>query len=101
MAKRTHPDKPLALWIDDSAAQGYPFVVELLQERIGTDFDLVLLGDTDEAVEFAVEHRDRLFMFIQDSTRPEGAVIPAWKRLRPVPGPAIGYRSHKGVFTHT
>jgi hypothetical protein len=91
-------DKPIALLVDDSVYEMYPFVMEMLNDQISEDFEVVLIGDTDQAVEFTLANSNRIFMFVQDSRRPEGKVIPAWKKLRPMPGPTIGYRSHQGDF---
>ena len=91
-------DKPIVLWIDDSMVD-MGIADHLIYSISDTvEFDIVLLGDTDEAVEFALENHDRIFMFIQDSFRREGTIIPAWKNMRPMVGPKIGGNSHQGDF---
>jgi len=91
---------PLAIIVDDSVVEmGYAdaYLYSVLGEANGV-YDIALFPDSDRAIEFVLSNRERVFMYVQDSTRREGSVIPAWKALRPRSGPAIGYHSHQGDF---
>ena len=97
-----HEVKPIALWLDDSVAQSglnCDYLVSRIQEEAEGRFEIQLLGDVDEAIEFVILNSNRVFMFVQDSTRGDsGAIIPAWKKLRPTQGPDIGFNAHQGDF---
>jgi hypothetical protein len=87
-------EKPVVLWIDDSLGELFgrdEWFMEFINDTI--EFEIVLLGDTDEAVEFALEKHDRIFMFIQDSARLPGTIVPAWKNIRSMAGPSLGANS--------
>lgn len=94
-------DKPLVVWVDDSVAHErsiYEWAMRRVEEEAGNHFEIVLFESSDEAIPFVIDNASRVFMFVQDSTRLPGKVIPAWRKLRTCPGPAIGYDLHQGDF---
>src|SRR5258706_1032031 len=89
---------PAVVWLDDSVAHDRRLYDALLEDRVAGAFEVHIFGDTDAAVEFTIMNKDRIFMFVQDSTRPPGRLIPAWKALRRRDAPSIGWQGHQGDF---
>lgn len=95
--------KPVLVWVDDSMGRErdrwvWDQVCHEVEVEAENEFEIMLFGDSDSAIEFTVHNADRIFMFMQDSTRLPGRIIPAWKRLRSMSAPTIGYESHQGDF---
>lgn len=101
--KASSVDKPILIWVDDSLGLDrhrhlWAELCRHVEEEADGRFEIMLFGDSDAAIEFTLQNADKIFMFMQDSTRPAGKIIPAWKKLRSVTTPAIGYKSHQGDF---
>ncbi|MCP5103149.1 MAG: restriction endonuclease [bacterium] len=94
-------EKPVVIWIDDFVARRKTVDEEMLrmiEEKADNRFEILLFESSDDAIPFVIDSAHRVFMFVQDSNRESGVVIPAWKKLRKRPGPSIGLGAHPGDF---
>ena len=88
--------RPIVLWIDDEPEHLSRF--SRLQGEDSQEWEFVFITDTDEAIEFALQHGERIFMYIQDSSRGRSKIIDGWRAVRPTHIPAIGLDSVVGGF---
>jgi hypothetical protein len=99
--KTNSNEKPIVVWIDDSIAnemRTYEWTIRRIEEEAHNRFEILPFGSSDAAIPFVIDNAHRVFMFVQDSCRMPGVVIPAWKKLRERPGPSIGLGAHPGDF---
>ena len=48
-------------------------------------FAVEMFGNTGRAIEFTLENADRVFLFIQDSSRYKSRILTDWRAIRPAP----------------
>src|ERR1051326_8519118 len=95
MSTPTH-SKPAIVWVDDNVFESGTFLA--VPFYLDGTFDLAVFADTDSAIAYTLHNSSRIAMFIQDGRRPEGKIIPAWKRLRKKTSTRVGWNGHAGDF---
>ncbi len=84
----------MIVWIDDSVAHDLSSFVTIMTKRFfkssEPSFEIKLFDNEDEAIEFTLKNSERVFLFIQDASRPPGSIVSDWQRLRPAPSPSLG-----------
>lgn len=93
--------KPVLIWVDDSVAQHrdlYEYFMAQAVEEAENRYEALLFKSSDDAIPYIIDNAHRIFMFIQDSSRLKGDIIPAWKKVRQRPGPSLGMGGHPGDF---
>lgn len=87
---------PAIVWMDDEFEKFLWMHKVLLEKQGDCGFEIKFFKDTDEAVEFTLDNLDRIFLFIQDSSR-YSKLLNSWKELRPL-NPSVLDRTSAGAF---
>jgi hypothetical protein len=102
MPSNSKEQRPIILWLDDEP--DVPLIVKVLVEELEEEeelpYEFVVTSHANEAVELFIQHRERIFMFLQDSFRSagNGSILAAWKKIRSRRSPMVGFEGICGEF---
>jgi hypothetical protein len=74
--------RPVIVWVDDDLPGLNEAWIRRLMESQEM-FAVEMFGNTGRAIEFTLENADRVFLFIQDSSRYKSRILTDWRAIRP------------------